>query len=161
MPMQIQLPPNAMQRLTTALEWAGTREIGGILMGEHISENVFRVKDMTIQQHGGSFAAFVRIVQDILTPLTEFFRSTNNNYTRFNYLGEWHSHPSFVPEPSGRDRETMRGIINDPEVGANFVVLMIVKLSQTGQLDGTVTVFHSDGAEYQGELVIENEYGQA
>src|SRR5215213_1104975 len=159
MPMQIQLPPNAVQCLTTALEQADTREIGGILMGEHISENVFRVKDMTIQQHGGSFAAFVRMVQDVLMPLTEFFRATNNNYTRFNYLGEWHSHPSFVPEPSGRDRETMRGIITDPEVGANFVVLMIVKLSQTGEFDGTVTVFHSNGAEYRGELVIENEYG--
>jgi hypothetical protein len=53
----------------------------------------------------------------------------------------------------------MRGIITDPEVGANFVVLMIVKLSQTGEFDGTVTVFHSNGAEYRGELVIENEYG--
>ncbi len=157
--MQILLPPDIAQRLSTALERAGTREIGGVLMGEHIGENVFRVKNITIQQHGGSFAAFVRMVQDVIAPLTEFFRATNNNYTRFNYLGEWHSHPSFVPEPSGRDRETMRGIINDPEVGAHFAVLLIVKLNQSGYLEGSVSVFYPAGHEYPGELVLEQENG--
>jgi [CysO sulfur-carrier protein]-S-L-cysteine hydrolase len=76
-PMQILLPPDITQRLADALARAGTREIGGVLMGEHIDENVFRVKNITIQHHGGSFAAFMRMVQDVITPLTEFFRVTN------------------------------------------------------------------------------------
>ncbi len=159
--MQILLPPEPAQRLRAALVRAGTREIGGILMGEHIGEQAFRVKDLTIQPSAGSFASFVRAVQDMLAPLTQFFRTTNHDYTRFNYLGEWHSHPSFVPEPSGQDRTTMREIINDREVGANFVVLMIVKLNRIGQLEGSVTVFQPGGVEYGGELVVENTNGQA
>lgn len=155
--MQILLPPNIVQRLQNALERAGTREIGGILMGEHISERVFRVKDLTIQYHGGSFAAFVRRVQDVIVPLTAFFRATNNNYSRFNYLGEWHSHPSFTLQPSSKDRETMHDLINDPQVGANFAILMIVKQHSSGQFEGNITVFLPDNQEYTGALVLEQE----
>jgi [CysO sulfur-carrier protein]-S-L-cysteine hydrolase len=158
--MQILLPPDIIERLIHALEQADTREIGGILMGEHIAENVFRVKDLTVQQHSGSFVTFVRMLQDIIAPLRHFFQATNHNYSRFNYLGEWHSHPSFVPEPSSRDRQTMRDLIEDPAVGAHFVVLMIVKLTQAGQLDGSVTVFQPAGLEARGELVLEREYGK-
>jgi len=160
MHLQILLPPEVIQRLAAALERAGAREIGGILMGEHIDEGVFRVKGVTIQHYGGSFAAFVRKVQDVIAPLTEFFRATDNNYTRFNYLGEWHSHPSFVSMPSSRDRETMRGIVDDPWVGANFAVLLIVKLNETGHVEGSVTVFQPGGHEYLGELVVEQENGK-
>lgn len=154
--MQILLPPEPVQRLSAALVRAGRREIGGILMGEHIGEGVFCVKDLTIQPYGGSFATFVRAVQDILAPLTQFFRTTNHDYTRFNYLGEWHSHPSFVPEPSSQDRATMRGIVDDPEVCPNFVVLMIVKLNDADQLEGSVTIFQPGGVEYAAELVVES-----
>lgn len=124
-------------------------------MGEHIGAAVFRVKNLTIQHQGGTFASFVRKVQDIINPLTEFFRNTNNNYTRFNYLGEWHSHPSFVPEPSARDRETMRSIVDDPQVGANFAILMIVRLNTTEILEGSITVFQPGNHVFKGELIKE------
>ena len=153
--MQLLLPLEIVERLVTALNKAGTREIGGILMGEHLAENVFRVTDLTIQRHGGGFASFRRVVKDFIEPLHSFFRATNNNYRRFNYLGEWHSHPSFIPEPSPRDCQTMQDISEDPVVGANFVVLMILKLNQERQLEGSVTVYQSGGREFRGELVRE------
>ncbi len=153
--MQLLLPPKIGEQLVTALARAGTREIGGILMGEHLAENVFRVTNLTIQRHGGSFATFLRVVQDIIEPLRIFFRATNNNYQRFNYLGEWHSHPSFVPEPSPRDCQTMHDIIKDPNVGANFVVLLILKLNQKHQLEGSVTVYQPGGQEFRGDLIQE------
>jgi proteasome lid subunit RPN8/RPN11 len=153
--MKLLLPPPLVKRLAIALEKAGTHEIGGILMGKHVTENVFQVTDLTIQRHGGGFATFLRVVQDITEPLRNFFRATNHNYTRFNYLGEWHSHPSFIPEPSSRDHQTMRDIIEDPDVGANFVVLMIVKLNQSRQLEGSVTVYQPNEREFMGELVQE------
>ena len=154
--MQILLPPEIVERLVTALDKAGDREIGGILMGEHIAENVFRVKDLTIQRHSGSFATFLRLVQGFLKPLRRFFHTTDNNYIRFNYLGEWHSHPSFVLMPSNKDCETMRDIVDDPDVGANFVVLMIVKLSESRRLDGTMTIYQPGGREFRGQLVQES-----
>ena len=155
--MQLLLPPEIRQRLITALTKAAHREIGGILMGEHLAENVFRVKDLTIQRHGGGFAAFLRVVQDVVEPLRSFFRATNNDFKRFNYLGEWHSHPSFVPEPSTTDHETMQGIIEDPKVGAHFVILLVIKLIEESQLESSITVYQAGGRKFRGQLVQEEE----
>ncbi|MCE7981868.1 MAG: hypothetical protein DYG89_11785 [Caldilinea sp. CFX5] len=153
--MQLLLPHEIAERLVKSLAKAGNREIGGILMGEHVAENVFRVTEVTIQWHSGSFATFFRSVQDFMEPLRNFFRLTNNNYTRFNYLGEWHSHPLFMAMPSVKDRQTMQDIVKDPMVGANFVVLLILKLNDTYQLEGSVTVFQSGVQELSGQLVRE------
>jgi [CysO sulfur-carrier protein]-S-L-cysteine hydrolase len=153
--MQLLLPPEAVERLIVALTKAGRREIGGILMGEHVGEDIFRVRDLTIQYHGGSFATFWRAVQDIVMPLRDFFRATHNNFTRFNYLGEWHSHPSFLPEPSPTDHKTMREMVEDLALGAHFVVLMVVKLNGAEQVRGSVTVYQAGHQELRGELVQE------
>jgi integrative and conjugative element protein (TIGR02256 family) len=153
--MQLILPREIRQQLETALKEAGQREIGGILMAEHVGENTFRVQSLTIQRRGGSIATFLRIVEAFLVPLRKFFRQTDYNYTRFNYIGEWHSHPSFVPEPSKTDHQTMLSIINDPQVGAYFVVLLIVKLDEDEIFVGTVTVYQPNMREFKGKLVLE------
>lgn len=49
----------------------------------------------------------------------------------------------------------MQSIINDPETGAFFVVLMIVKLNKDDALTGTVTVYQPDAPEFFGELILE------
>lgn len=153
--MQLILPREIRQQLETALKEAGRREIGGILMAEHVGENTFRVQSLTIQRRGGSIATFLRIVEAFLVPLRRFFRQTDYNYKRFNYIGEWHSHPSFVPEPSKTDHQTMLSIINDPQVGAYFVVLLIVKLDEDEIFAGTVTVYQPNLREFKGKLVLE------
>lgn len=153
--MQLILPREIRQQLETALKEAGRREIGGILMAEHVGENTFRVQSLTIQRRGGSIATFLRIVEAFLVPLRKFFWQTDYNYTRFNYIGEWHSHPSFIPEPSNTDHQTMFSIINDPQVGAYFVVLLIVKLDEDEIFDGTVTVYQPNMPEFKGKLVLE------
>ena len=153
--MQLILPREIRSQLEDALREAGRREIGGILMAEHIAENAFRVQSLTIQRRGGSFAAFLRAVESVLGPLRNFFRHTDYNYTRFNYIGEWHSHPSFVPVPSVTDHRTMRSIIDDSQVGAFFVVLLIVKLDENKEFVGTTTVYQPNAPAYRGELILE------
>lgn len=153
--MHLYLPPEIADRLSSALVRAAHREIGGIVMGEHIAEDEFRVRDLTVQQRGGTFATFRRALSEALVPLRRFFADTGHDYRRFNYLGEWHSHPSFVPEPSATDHRTMRGIVNDAAVGANFVILLIVRLDGEGRLVGTVTVYLPGGQEFPGELIQE------
>lgn len=153
--MQILLPEESVQKLIKALERAGNRESGGILMGEHVSDRVYRVKDLTIQAQGGTVVSFLRIPMAILRPLQNFFQKTGYDFTRFNYLGEWHSHPTFAPEPSNTDCRTMWEIVKDPRVGANFAVLMIVRLGTRQQLEGTVTVFLPDYQMFQGTLIQE------
>jgi len=155
--VKLLLPHDIAVRLISALQKAKQREIGGILMGEHLAENVFRVRKLTIQRRGGSFATFVRAVQSIIGPLQEFFRATNHNYTRFNYIGEWHSHPSFAPVPSVTDHSTMHSIVENPGVGAFFVVLVIVKLSSNQDLEGSLTIYQPGERRYCGQLAVEEE----
>jgi len=126
--MKLFLPKQIRSQLETALEDAGEREIGGILMGEHVAEATFRVLDVTIQSKGGNAFSFVRQLRTALSSLSAFFHLTRHEYRRFNYLGEWHSHPSFATRPSATDSATMWEIVEDSRVGANFVVLLIVRL---------------------------------
>ena len=149
------LPDEAAYKLTEALKKARNKEIGGILMGENVSEGVFRVKNLTIQSHGGTFASFTRFLAGNLSPLQNFFHETGYDFTRFNYLGEWHSHPAFALEPSGTDCNTIWEIVEDSSVGANFVVLMIVRLDDAARLEGTITVFLPGNKMFKGTLIQE------
>lgn len=108
---------------------AGSNECGGILFGHHIAENTFQIKEITADpRQGGKFAFFVRNLKWSLKRLNHFFYKYKNEYQKFNYLGEWHSHPQFALMPSYQDNKTMEDLINDSSVGANFLVLMIIKL---------------------------------
>ena len=154
--MKILLPEDVRLRLEATLARAGLREIGGVLMGEAVQENTFRVIDFSVQYGGGTVASFMRAVSSALQPLQRFFERTARNYRRYNYLGEWHSHPSFSPEPSPRDHESMQEIVDDREVGANFAVLMVVKL-QVDALKATVTGYVPGGSPFTGELILERQ----
>jgi hypothetical protein len=105
-------------------------------MGEHIGPDAFAVADLTADRGGGSFAQYARGVWRHRAGLRAFFRRTGDQFTRFNYLGEWHSRPSFSLEPSGTDVAAMRSIVDDPTVGATFAVLLIVRLSAEGGARG-------------------------
>lgn len=154
--MNLLLPPEIVSQLVDALAKTGKREIGGVLMGEHVDIDIFSVKELTIQRHGGTFAAFIRFVEGIVGPLRAFFRATKHSYTRFNYLGEWHSHHSFSLTPSSRDHNTMSEIVMDPELGAHFIVLLLVKLNESMQLEHSVTIYQQATKPILGQVMQEN-----
>ena len=114
---------------------------------------LFSVAEITVQR-AGTVATFVRAIWDAVTSLKQFFAKKDHQYTRFNYLGEWHSHPSFQLHPSDRDSVTMWGIVEDPEVGANFAVLLIVRM-QDGELDGRAFVYLPGKKMEPATLVLE------
>lgn len=124
-------------------------------MGEYISEDVFRVVDLTIQNCDGGISFFIRQIEDVVTSLFQFFLKTGKQYQRFNYLGEWHSHPSFSTYPSSKDLNSMFDIINDRNLGANFVVLIILKLGKFNELQGSALVFVPGRKYFQCELALD------
>ncbi len=155
--MQLLLPSQLIQRLLRELGRAGEREIGGLLMGEHVRDEVFRIVDISVQRSGGERACFIRHPKNHQKALKKFFAQTGNDYTRFNYLGEWHSHPSFAPLPSETDVETMRSLVADPEVGANFLVLLITKRDSDGHFQATATVFLANSPSLPATFQVETE----
>jgi len=153
--MKIHLPLRIQYVLLNKLRDAGKQEIGGILMGEHIGEEEFRVFDLTIQKHSGSLSSFLRTPTDAIISLRKFFKRTGNNYKRFNYLGEWHSHPSFLAQPSDKDIHSMVEIATDRKIGVNFVILLIVRLKSACELEANAEVFLSNGCFFSCEVIKE------
>jgi [CysO sulfur-carrier protein]-S-L-cysteine hydrolase len=143
------------ERMRAALHGASMREIGGVLMAEHTGPNQFEVLDLTI--HGrGTIAYFFRKVEEAVTRLKSFFLRVNHDYIRFNYLGEWHSHPSFDLEPSEKDDRSIREIVEDRDVGANFVVLLIVKLAGDGELLTRAYTYLPNGTKSESTVTVES-----
>ncbi|QOZ36360.1 Mov34/MPN/PAD-1 family protein [Bradyrhizobium sp. CCBAU 53421] len=155
--MKLILPVDLVGRLRKELRTAGDREIGGVLVGEHLHDATFRLADLSVQRSGGSVAHFVRDVEQNSTFLRDFFARTGNDYQRFNYLGEWHSHPRFNALPSGQDLRTMQDIVESPDVGAHFAVLLIVSLRRRGVLELSAVAFRPGTSPESVDVVMEDE----
>lgn len=126
--MRLKIPPDQTKALRSKLIRAGTNEIGGQLFGEQLAPSHFRATEVTFQKRPGTFARFLVDLVQASRDAISFFERTNRQYTRFNYIGEWHSHPSFEVEPSTTDINTMLSLVEDAGFQGSFAVLMIVRL---------------------------------
>jgi hypothetical protein len=124
-------------------------------MAEHLGDDDYRIVDLSVQRRGGSAACFIRHPKKHRVQLERFFERTGHNYTRFNYFGEWHSHPSFPTTPSIQDLSTMQALVCDPAVGAYSLVLLVVRLEPDTTLDYSATVFRADSAPARADLTME------
>lgn len=126
--MQVGLAPEVETRLRKVLRSAGQREVGGMLFGEQLAPGQFRVIDLSMDTHSGSHANFRRDPAVHKQALDAFFDRTNRDFSRFNYLGEWHSHPSFSVRPSAKDVVTMTALVTNERTAIFFAALLIVRL---------------------------------
>jgi integrative and conjugative element protein (TIGR02256 family) len=138
--MQVDIERQVKTRLRQALRAAGRREIGGVLMGEQIVPGHFRIVDLSIDKDTGGRAHFVRSPEAHSEALEAFFQRTGNAYDRFNYLGEWHSHPGFPVTPSLQDAGSMMELVGgDRDI--DFAVLLIVRLEWWFSIASSCTLF--------------------
>lgn len=151
--LTLDLPVEIQEELLAALKRAGNREVGGVLMAAHLGPNRFKVVEITVHRRG-AVASFVRRIEDAIGRLRVFFSRTGNDYTKYNYIGEWHSHPLFAPEPSGKDDASMSEIVDDLTVGANFVVLLIVKLGPSGNLLASLHTYLPGGVKHRSSICL-------
>jgi integrative and conjugative element protein (TIGR02256 family) len=153
----LQLTRQILKQLQSELGRAQRCEIGGLLLGEHLEGETFRLVEVTVQRSGGSAVHFVRDPALNQKQLDDFFKRTGVDYTHFNYLGEWHSHPSFEPLPSPTDIRTMQSIVEYPAVGVNFLILMIVRLTRWRQIKVSVMMFQANANPRQVQISVEKD----
>jgi [CysO sulfur-carrier protein]-S-L-cysteine hydrolase len=139
--MRIERAREIEKRFRAALGKAGLREIGGMLMAEQLAPDHFRIVDFSLDAFSGSHTRFRRDPETHRKMLDEFFERTGRDYQQFNYLGEWHSHPSFSVQPSVEDIETMTHIVERGNSTITFAVLLIVRLRWRLWIDCSLTVF--------------------
>lgn len=135
------LHPDQIAKIATELARAGRREIGGVLVGEHQDEHRFRLVDLSVQRAGGTHGGFDRRPDRHRAFLDDFFRRTGGAFERFNYLGEWHSHPSFSVHPSAIDLAQMQAIVEEDGAARLFAILVIVRLGAKQGLELSALAF--------------------
>lgn len=153
--LTLRLKSESLRQLKDELRSAGSREIGGILMAEQLAPGEFVVSEMTFQCRGGTMVTFVRSATQALKALRGFFTRTQHVYTRFNYIGEWHSHPRFSVQPSSLDHQSIDELTHDPKVGAEFLVLLIVRLNPGRTLDASLTLYLPGHQPQSGNLIVD------
>ena len=154
--MRVRLAADQTTKLVAALKRAGKREIGGQLFGEQLASSHFVVTELAVQARPGTVARFVVDLVQAAREAVRFFDRTEHRYTQYNYIGEWHSHPSFAVQPSGPDIGTMRSLVRDPEFKGLFAVLVIVRLDGDA-LSAGAWLFDPQGAEHGINMEIDVE----
>lgn len=139
--MRIEVAADIEPRLRKVLRSAGRREIGGMLFAEQLVPSRFRVMDFSVDLSSGSPNNFRRDPRAHEAVLNAFFERTGRDFARFNYLGEWHSHPSFSVRPSPEDVATMTELVSEEGSAISFAVLLIVRLRLYLWLDHSWTIF--------------------
>jgi hypothetical protein len=117
-----------------------------MLLAEQLAPNKFRVIDFSIDPKSGSLTSFRRDNETHKKKLQEFFRRTRTDYRRFNYLGEWHSHPLSSVHPSAQDVSEMTDLVGDRASSITFAVLLIVRLRFGLWLEASATLFARERA---------------
>ena len=139
--LTLEIGKRHLARLKRELRHAGDREIGGVLAGEDLGGGRFSIADLSVQRFGGTIASFVRDPQHRSVFLRSFFAKTGSDFQRFNYLGEWHSHPLYSVCPSGVDRVQMQALVQAPDEAAHFIILMVVRLNGWGEIQASAHAF--------------------
>ncbi|WP_291078205.1 Mov34/MPN/PAD-1 family protein [Hyphomonas sp.] len=130
------------------------KEIGGVLFGEHVGDEEFRLIKFTTQRRRGGEASFKRKGREASRSLKRLSKAHGNDHSRFNYLGEWHSHPNAPAIPSTVDCRTMQSLLDDKTTIANFLVLMILRVNGQQELEVSASTFLASGHILECEIEI-------
>ena len=152
--MDLLIQMSIIEELQRELKTAGSREIGGLLFGEHIGGVVFRIVEVSVQRNGGTSSRFVRDPVQHREQLEAFYSRTGDDCFRYNYLGEWHSHPSFSATPSGEDEATILELLNEADFKPNFILLLVVR-SDRSSLTMSATAYAKDLAPASARVYVE------
>lgn len=143
MTVELVLPTAVVSRMKVSLDRAGDREIGGVLMARQIAPGCFEIIDFSVDELTGARAHFVREPTLHDGFLDEFFERTGRDYTNYNYIGEWHSHPNLPIAPSITDLGSMEDLVNG-ERDIPFAALLVVRSDTPSEFIATAT-FHQRG----------------
>lgn len=140
--MRITIEPAQLLRLEAELRRAGGREIGGVLVGEHLGGGDFRLVDFSVQRRGGGRAHFNRDPVAAAAFVDRAIREAGGDPLKVNYLGEWHSHPGMSACPSTTDMLQMQAIMESDAEVATFGALIVASVGSIG-LEISATLFRA------------------
>lgn len=145
--MKVIIPKRIQLKLKMHLLFSSRREIGGLLYARDLGGQVFRIIDFTVDTRSGTESYFSRCADLHEKKLKNLHARYKDNYSEYNYLGEWHSHPSFSVLPSHQDITTMLDLV-DGTGDVNFAVLLITRLFNFNKLGFSGRLFINGESPY-------------
>ncbi|MEP1353723.1 MAG: Mov34/MPN/PAD-1 family protein [Tateyamaria sp.] len=136
------------------LRKGGIREIGGWLVAEQIAPGEFELVGFTVDLEVGTHDRFHSVPSLHTEQLDQLLALNGNRVGRVDYLGEWHSHPTFPPVPSEMDMAAMIDMVENS--GPSFAALVIVRLFGTARIEATLTTFQRGLPPVNGRLIIDD-----
>lgn len=149
--IDVVIDDKCVRKLKHELHAAGANEIGGVLAAQQIGDGRFLVVDLSVQRNGTQ-SHFERDPLQHREFIRRFHQRMDHRPELFNYLGEWHSHPTHTAVPSDVDFRQMQDLVEDDEQKSTFLTLMIVKLGQHDELRGSVHGFRPGLLPVRGRL---------
>ena len=132
-------------------------EAGGVMLGEHVGDNTFRVTDVSLKlgRH-----RYYYCDPPEHQPFVDEFLARFPDRKRFGLLGTWHSHPSGIAMPGRGDLRTLKDKMTSPLCDLSFMVMMIACLNGASQVyAGGVVLLRGESDVQMVEITIED--GQA
>lgn len=151
--MKIIIPKKLTKKIFNQVKKCRLNETKGALFACKISDEIFEVDDVYIEKKIGSFA-FVELVNNEKYQVYQkcYHEKNGYDYVNHNYIGDWHSHPSFELYPSSFDMAEVKKDLK--KSNAKFLVQIIVKISNE-KLTGNAFYYDRRVTAKQIELIIE------
>jgi proteasome lid subunit RPN8/RPN11 len=141
------------------LKNGGIREIGGWLVAEQIAPGEFELVGFTVDLEVGTRDRFHSFPSLHNEQLDQLLAENGNRLGRVDYLGEWHSHPTFPPVPSEMDMAAMIDMVENSV--PSFAALVIVRLLGAAKIEATITTFQRGEPPVKGRLIIDDAQPEA
>lgn len=154
MTLKLTIPRAQLKKMQICLKEGGIREIGGWLAAEQIAPGDFKLVGFTVDFEVGTWDHFESVPGSHTEQLDEILTENENRSGRVDYLGEWHSHPTFPPVPSTMDLAAMTNMVENS--GPAFAALIIVRMLDTTSIEASITTFQRGQPPAKGRLTFEN-----
>lgn len=156
MPLSLKIPSAHWNAMRGCLKLGGIREIGGWLAAEQLAPGDFELVGFTVDLDVGTHNRFASLPNTHGAQLDDILAANSDRAGRMDYLGEWHSHPTFAPVPSDIDVAAMTKMVE--KSGPSFATLLIVRLLGTATLQATITTFQRGLPPEHGQLITDHDH---
>ena len=156
MTLSLRIPLPQWNAMRMYLQSGGIREIGGWLAAEQLAPGEFELVGFTVDLDVGTHNRFASLPTTHGEQLDAILDANTDRTGRVDYLGEWHSHPTFPPVPSDIDVVAMTKMVE--ESGPSFATLLIVRLLAAAVLEATITTFQRGLPPEHGKLVTDHDH---
>lgn len=132
----------------------GLRETGGVLLGT-TKDKIVNVKKAS---NGGPKAIhrrdYFRADPDYIDMFLEM--ELANSGEKIRYLGEWHSHPQRIPEPSGKDIISLSEIASSHDNSTILVIIGAIGFNGKKINSQSLSLVSENGGEFYEIEIIKN-----